>query len=284
MGAKINIIFLPVGSICAVLTQLCFLIPYVRQWGFHLRLNVRFSDPDMMNMYRLILPVMIGVSVNEINVLVDKTLASNVSVGGISALNYAYSLIMFVQGIFAQTIASVYYPSITRKAQEEGSLGLQKIIGDAVFGILTLLIPIAVLSLLLASPIISVLYGRGAFDDNALHLTVSAFVGYAIGIPFYGIREILSRVFYALHDTRTPTKNAIWGMICNIIMNLTFSPLLGVGGLALATSLSSVITSILLLWSLRTKGIFFLKSAFSKKTISQIPILKKYASHGKRED
>lgn len=270
LGAKMNLILLPVGSVVAILIQALFLIPYAKKCHFKLRLNFDFQGQYMKEMYRLIIPVIVGVSVNEINVLVDKTIASNVAEGGISALSYAYSLIMFVQGIFAQTIATVYYPSITKMAEEKGHEKLQKTIDEAISGMLFLLLPIMAGCILLASVVVEVLYGRGAFDTTAVSMTATALIGYAIGIIGYGMREVLSRVFYALNDTKTPTRNAMLGMVLNILMNIVFSRFVGIGGLALATSVSSIITSLLLLRDLKKRDIYSIDKNLMRTVLKMI--------------
>ena len=97
------------------------------------------------------------------------------------------------------------------------------------------------------------MYGRGEFGEEAVKLTSSAMFFYSIGIFGYSLREILSRGFYALEDTRTPMVNTAIGMLINIILNFILAPLLGIGGLALATSISSIIICSLLFYKLYRK-------------------------------
>ena len=258
LGAKCNILLLPIGSIFAVLAQLCFLIPSVKRCDFKLQLNMEFKSSSMTAMYNLLFPVIIGVSVNEMNVLVDRTIASQVSEGGISSLTYAYSLVMFVQGIFGQTIAMIYYPSITKCTEKNSDKDLKEVIDEGVRGMLFFLIPIMVGSIVLSRTIVHILYGRGAFTDESVQQTAQAFTGYAVGIIGFGIREIISRVFYSLKNTKIPTRNAIIGMLINIILNLTLSKWLGIRGLALATSISSIISAFLLLKDAKRMGVYYI--------------------------
>lgn len=253
LGAKWNIIALPVGSLLAVLLQVIILWPTMKKRGYRLRINWKFKDEYIKEICILMIPVTIGVSINQINVLVDRTIASRVAVGGISALTYADSLIMFVQGIFSQSIATVYYPSIARIAEEKNEIKLISLLEEAIGSMVFILMPIMIGCIILANGIVRVLYGRGAFDETAIGLTGTALALYGVGILGYGIREILSRVFYAFHDTKTPMVNAMVGMILNIIMNVTLAEYLGIGGLALATSLSSIITAILLYIALKRR-------------------------------
>lgn len=246
LGAKWNLLALPIGSLFAVLIQVILLWFSMKKKKYRLKLNWDFRDSYVKEILLLMVPVVVGVSVNQINVLVDRTIASQIAVGGISALMYADSLIMFVQGIFSQSVATVYYPSITKLAEEKEEEKLKEILQEALDSIVFILLPIMAGCIILSKGIVHMLYGRGAFDEQAVALTGTALACYGVGILGYGIREMLSRIFYAYHDTKTPMRNAMIGMGLNIFMNITFSFYMGIGGLALATSLSSVITAVLL--------------------------------------
>lgn len=252
-GAKLDIMALPVGSLLAVLLQMLILCPAMARQNYRIKLNWGIRDEYVKEIVRLMIPVIIGVSVNQINVLVDRTIASQIAVGGISALIYADSLIMFIQGIFSQSIATVYYPPITQLAEKKKEDELRKLVSEALESMAFILIPVMVGCLILGTGIVQILYGRGAFDGEAIRLTGTALSLYGAGIVGYGFREVLSRAFYAYHDTKTPMMNAMTGMILNIILNLVFSRILGIGGLALATSASSIVTAVLLYFHLKRK-------------------------------
>lgn len=260
-GAKMDIMALPIGSVFAVFIQVIILLPAMKRQGYRFGMNFEFGNFYVKEMIHLMIPVIIGVSVNQINVLVDRTIASQIAVGGISALIYADSLIMFVQGIFSQSIATVYYPQITKLAEEHKQDELKKMLNEALESMAFMLIPIMLGCIVLGTGIVRALYGRGAFDEEAIRLTGTALSFYGFGIVGYGFREILSRVFYAYHDTKTPMINSMIGMLLNIILNLTLSRTFGIGGLALATSMSSIVTAILLYVHLKKKiGIIFVKA------------------------
>lgn len=263
LGSKVNLTLLSVGSVVAVFIQLFFIWTQIYKTKFRVRLNFQFKSPYIKEIYLLMLPVIAGISVNQINVLINKTIASRISTGGVSALSYADSLIMFVQGVFAQTIATVYYPTITRLVAENKETELKVTISELLEGMLYLLLPMSVGTMLLSTPVVNILYGRGAFNENAIVMTSQVLGFYAVGILGYGFREILSRIFYAFHDTKTPMMNATLGMVLNIILSILFSRYIGIGGLALGTSLSSIITSILLIIHLKKK----MRTFFSSKLL-----------------
>lgn len=112
--------------------------------------------------------------------------------------------------------------------------------------------------------IIILLFGRGTFDSEAIEITSNALVFYSIGTVSFGLREVLSRTFYALKDTKTPMINASIGLVINIILNIILSQYMGIGGLALATSISPVFTTTLLFINLQNKiGLFGINEIIS---------------------
>jgi putative peptidoglycan lipid II flippase len=121
-----------------------------------------------------------------------------------------------------------------------------------------------------AEPIVKLLFGRGAFDPQAISMTSDALFYYSIGMISFGLREVLSSAFYSLQDTKTPMVNGAIAMGMNIILNIILSKFLGIGGLALATSISAIFCTGLLSINLRKKiGAFGMKEI----TISFIKIL-----------
>lgn len=214
----------------------------------------------IINIAQIALPVILGASVNQINILVDRTLASGLAVGGMSAPNYANRIGGFVQGMVIASISTVMYPMTSKMAAEKNIAGLKSTISEAIIMINLLVIPATIGAMLFAEPIVNLLFGRGAFDLDALTMTTSALFLYSIGMIGYGLRQIMSRAFYSVQDTKTPVINAIIAVVINIILNIILSRLMGIGGLALATSISALVCTGLLFISFRKKmGAFGLK-------------------------
>ena len=133
LSSKTNILVLAIGSVIATASQLLLLTPYIYKKGYRHRLGLDIKDEHIKKMLYLALPVIIGVSVNEINILIDRTLASNIAEGGISALNYAKKLNGFVQGLCVTPILTVMYPTISKMAAEDNIKGLKKTLSESVF-------------------------------------------------------------------------------------------------------------------------------------------------------
>lgn len=270
LSVRFGIFILPFGVVIAVSSQLLLLIPFVRKQGYRHTFRIDLANENYRKMLYLSLPIILGTSVNQINMLIDRTIASNIAVGGISALTYASRLNLFIHGIFVISIATALYPTISKMAAERNLSGLKESISEAISGINLLVIPAIVGAMVFAEPIVKLLFGRGAFKSEALVMTTNTFFFYSIGIVGFGLREILSRSFFSLHDTKTPIINASIAIVMNIILNVVLSRFLGIGGLALATSISAIFAAILMFISLRKKiGSFGLK----KITISFLKIL-----------
>jgi putative peptidoglycan lipid II flippase len=253
ISSRGNILVLAYGILLSTVIQLLFILPAVLKKNLKYRRIINFKDAEVKNMLFLALPVILGVAVNEVNTIVDKTLASQISIGGISALNYAQKLNGFVQGIIVASIGTAMYPMISKYAVEGNLTKLKKVLSESIVGTSVLVTPCMIGAMLLSKSIIEILFGRGAFDEQAIIMTSNALFFYSIGMIGMGLRNIISRPFYALQDTKTPMKNASIGVLMNIVLNIILSRYLGIGGLALATSISSIFIVGLLFISLRKK-------------------------------
>lgn len=255
LSATINIHLLPWGALLGLSLQFLFQYPFARKKGFKYKLFVDFNDKYLRRLLWLVIPVLIGVAVNQVSIIVDRTIASTLAEGSISALNYASKLNQFVMGMFIVSISSVIYPMLSKLTTENNKEEFYKSIKTSVNTVTLLVIPISAGAMILAEPIVKMLFERGEFDTRATQMTAIALVFYSIGMIGFGLRDILGKVFYSLQDTKTPMKNAIITIVLNIVLNLLFVNFtnMGIAGLAFATSISAIVTIVLLFISLRKK-------------------------------
>jgi len=274
LSSRFNIMLLSVGSVVSIFSQLVLLIPFARKKGYRYKFVLDLNDEHIKNMAYLAIPVIIGGSVDQVNVLVDKTLASSIAIGGISALSYANKLNVFINGLFVLSISTVIYPIMSKQAAERNINGLKESLKEAINSISLLVIRATVGFMLFSESIVRLLFSRGAFDSKAIYMTSNALFFYSIGMIAYGFREVLSRAFYSLQDSKIPMINATISMVINIILNLILSKFIGIGGLALATSISAIFCTILLFGSFRKKiGPFGMKQiaiSFAKILVASI--------------
>lgn len=269
-----NYYILALGSLIATISQFILLIPFIKKENFKYSLSINFKDDKIKKTLYIALPAILGSSVNQINTLVDKTIASQLITGGISALNYASRLNQFVQGIFVLSVVTVMYPMISSYANRKEYKNIEKTLQKSINIIILFVIPIIIGTIVFSKPLVDLLFGRGQFDNNAVELTSRALLYYSIGLLGFSLREVFVRVFYSFQDSKIPIINSTLGMLINIILNIFLSRYLGIGGLALATSISSTITAILLYISLRKRigsfGIIQISSTFVKILVASL--------------
>lgn len=252
LSKKFSVDFLAIGQVAAIVIEAMFLFTYSIKSGF------RISKAETQKKYILktiiqAIPVIIGSSVNQINKLVDRTIASYIAVGGVSTLVYANRLNLFIHGIIVIPISTVLYPAITKMGIQKKFKNLKESLNNAIIAIFILLIPAIFGGIVLSDIIIELIYGRGAFTLQDIDRTSSVFRWYLFGILGIGLRELLSNVFYSLNDTRTPMINSVFGMVLNILLNIVLSHFFGLKGLAMATSISAIIIAILMYVTLTKK-------------------------------
>jgi putative peptidoglycan lipid II flippase len=253
LGKKLNVMYMSIGSTLAVAVQLVFLLPFVIKNGYKYSFNLEFKDNYIKKTMRLSMPVIFGVSAYQINELVNRTIASRVIVGGITSLSYASKINALIFAVFAVPVATAMYPLISKMVAENDISGLKKTVSNAMISVILIVLPATVGAMIFADPIVTLLFGRGEFNLGAITMTSNALFFFSIGMIAFAIRELLYRVFYSFQDTKTPLINAFLAIMTNIILNIILSKFLGVGGLALATSLSAIFATIFLLISLRKK-------------------------------
>ena len=253
-----SLIFLGYTTVLGFFIQLLIIIPFVKQKGYKFNYHLKRNDKELKTFLSLASPVIIGSSITQLNLLVDRYIASGLGEGRISALEYSSKLIQFANGIIAVSIAITMYPLITNLISSERLKEAQTQILSSLINVIVYLSPISVLIFIFSEEIVEVLFGRGAFDDFAVFLTASTLSYYAIGLVFLGLREVLSRAFFAHSNTKLPMINASLFLIVNVFLSLLLSKHLGVGGVALATSITSILSFFSLLY-LYVKKIDFLK-------------------------
>ena len=212
--------------------------------------------PLVKKIVLLMIPATFGVAIYQINIFVDGICASYESVvgdGAIAALWYANRLVQFPLAIFGLSMATAIFPQMARCVSRNDLRALGENVSFGLRTVFFLMIPSAIGLMILRKPIISLLFERNAFNQYSTQITSMALLYYCIGLFAYAGVHILSRSFYSLQDMKTPVKVASFAMITNIVLNVCLMWPLKVGGLALATSLSSILNLCLLSHFLRKR-------------------------------
>ncbi|SEF55796.1 putative peptidoglycan lipid II flippase [Caloramator fervidus] len=274
LSQKFGIYGLTLATILAYFVQFVFLVPKFKKLGYKYEFYLNFKDENIIRMIKLMVPVIIGVSVSQVNFLVDRMLATTVGEGSIAVLNFANKLNTFVYGIFAVTITTVIYPTLSEYSAKENLKAYRDVLIKGINVILVIMFPASIGMMVLRQPIVDIVFKRGAFDSKAAYLTSLALLFYSPGMIFIGVRDVVGRAFYSIKDTKTPMINSVIGVVLNIVLNIILVKFMGVLGLALATSISTVIVTLLLIRSLNTKvndiGMKVIVNSFNKIFISSL--------------
>ncbi|MDI6711216.1 MAG: murein biosynthesis integral membrane protein MurJ [Bacillota bacterium] len=242
-----------VATLVAIATQFLIQLPTFARLGLPYRPFFDWRHPGLWRMLALAGPVIIGVGANQLNVIVDRMLASGLAEGSISALNYAQKALNLPVGLFAFPLVTVLYPSLSRHSVVGDAAAFRETLvrGLSVLGFL--MIPMTVGLIVLRADFVRFLFQRGAFDEVDAAMTGTAVLFYSLGILFIVWRDYLNRAFYAMQDTATPTWTGVAAVAVNVGLNLALVRVMGLGGLALASSAAAFVGFALLLWRLRRR-------------------------------
>ncbi|MFC1548368.1 murein biosynthesis integral membrane protein MurJ [Candidatus Omnitrophota bacterium] len=253
IGIKGVVVGIIVGGIFQVLMQL----PPLYKRGFRLKKGFQLIHPVASRIGKLLLPRAMGTAVYQMSILIDTVLASLagiVGAGGVAALYYSNRLVQLPLAVFGISLATAVLP---RMSKEVALKDIDKLKGTVSFSlktVFTIMIPAAVGLMVLAEPIVRILFQRGAFTEYSTMITVSALFFYTFGLFAYAGIKILVGTYYSMGDTRTPVKTASFALGVNIVLNLILMWPLKVGGLALATSIAAI-TNLVILYVILTKRI-----------------------------
>lgn len=245
-------IIMATGILLAIVAQTVFSIYRTRKNSYTHEMVIDVKDENIASMVKMAAPIIVGSSVDQINKVIDTKIASSIAVGGVSTLNFAVKISDSILGIFVSAIATVMYPSLSTQAAEGKIDELKITVSKVMTTINLLIIPASVGLMVLAYPVLEILYGR-KFTAAELNLTTQALTWYTLGTVAFGLRQILVRTYYALHDSITPVISGVLSVCINVVLNLILSQVMGLAGLALATSLAAMFSVVFLYYQLRKK-------------------------------
>src|SRR6266850_1726911 len=238
---------LAAGVVVGGMLQLGMQVPQLLRSGWHIRFKIDFSNPGVRQVAKLMVPVIFGVGIVQINVLVGTQFASYLEEGSVTAIYIADRVMELVLGGYAVAVSTVILPLLSRQAALGQMDELKKTLNFAARIILFITLPATVGLIILRQEIIEVLFQHGDFEATSTALTAWALPFFAIGLSAFSMVKIIVPAFYALQDTRTPVKIALVAMFLNIALNFVFIRPLENGGPALAASAAAFFNSFSLL-------------------------------------
>jgi putative peptidoglycan lipid II flippase len=248
---------LALGVLAGGILQLVIQIPAIYKRGFRFRLfEIKFKHPALKRITRLLTPRIFGSAIYQLNVFMDTVFASLshiVGEGAVAAIYYANRLIQFPLAVFGIALSTASLPVMSEQVAMQDVEKFKKTVSFSLRSIFLVMLPSSMFLFMLAQPIIRILFQRGNFDTNSTAITSYALLFYSLGLVFFSGVKVISSAFFSLQDTRTPVKTTGICLIINIILNFFLMWPLKVGGLALASSISSSLNFLMLFYLLEKR-------------------------------
>ncbi|REL30326.1 murein biosynthesis integral membrane protein MurJ [Thalassotalea euphylliae] len=238
------------------LVQFLFQLPFLYRAGVLVKPKWAWHAPGVAKIRKLIVPALFGVSVTQINLLLDTLIASFLVTGSISWLYYADRLLEFPLGLFGIGIATVILPSLSGLHARENKTEFSSTIDWGLRVVCLMGMPALAGLMVLAQPIIMLLFMRGEFSQSDVQQVSYALYAYLSGLVSFMFIKVLAPGFYSRQDTKTPVKIGIIAMVANMAFNLMLAPFYGYVGLAMATTLSATLNAFLLYRGLKNSSVF----------------------------
>jgi putative peptidoglycan lipid II flippase len=230
--------------------------PSLGREGYRFRPALDFSDQGLRRVLVLMGPGTIGLAATQVNLFVNTVLATGEAPGTVSWLGYAFRIMYLPIGIFGVSIATATLPAVSRHAAAAGGEdrpAIRRTMANSLSLMATLNLPATVGLVVLAVPVVQVIFERGAFLPADTLATAAALQFYALGLIGYSVVRITSPAFYALGQPLTPIKVSVASMLANVVLNLVLIRVMGYTGLALGTSIAAVLNAGFLLLLLRRR-------------------------------
>lgn len=243
---------LPFGILISYTIQAALIFTFSVKKGFRYKPTLDLKDPNLRRMLFLAIPLIIGSSSATFGDLINKAIVSGYE-GGVSYLNYSTRLGGILQSVFGTAIISVAYPSLSRSIARNEVKETYKNFGDAVVSICLLIAPASLGLIVLAEPIVEVVYQRGAFTEADLAITVPVFIGYSVGLLALSLRDLFTRMFYSYQDMRTPMWVSILMAATQGILAVALFSVLGISGVTWAMSIATLLGLLILALRLRKR-------------------------------
>lgn len=252
-AAKASLAF-ATGVLIGGFLQFIIQLPQFFSLGYRLKFTLKFQDKHLPLVGKLMLPGLFGLGIYQINALIaDPFVLAYLEKGSIAALNYSNRLLEFTLGVFVISISTVILPNLSKLAAEKNMTNYVNLIMKAVKIVIFISVPATFGLIILREKMISLFFESGLFNLRSFQLVSDAILFHALGLTSIAIYRIYSPAFFALKDTKTPVIGALISMLTNGILCAFLPILLGIGGIALASSLAAFVNSVFLIKKLQKK-------------------------------
>ena len=244
-----------IGVVLGGCAQFLIQLPHLKKANFSLSFRFDLQHPGVKRIGVLIIPTIFGLGITQANLLLNTILASFLAAGSVTFLFYGMRLIHFPLGLVGIALATAILPSLSALTADGAHDELSRRVEFGLRHVFFLMIPATVGLIMLRIPLIHLFFEHGEFTAEATRGTAMAVAFYAIGLWAFGAIRIVVSAFYAMQDTRTPVRVAMLALCCNIVLSLSLMSPLQHGGLALATSVATMLNvSVLLVFLVKKIG------------------------------
>jgi putative peptidoglycan lipid II flippase len=247
------ILAIAAGTLLGGLGQAALQWPALRREGFRYTPVLDLQDPWLREIGRLMVPGVVGLAAVQINLFVNSWLAAGLGTGAVSWLDYAFRLVYMPIGLFGISIATASLPTISARAATRDDAGIREAVSRGLRLMLMLNLPATVGLVVLASPIVALIFEHGRFTPADTAATAVALACYAPGLVGYSAVKLISPAFYAMGSSRVPVVATAASVAVNVGLNLVLVQWLGHRGLALGTSIAALLNAGMLVWMLRAR-------------------------------
>ena len=246
-----------VSILVATFVQVLLPMPWLRgldRGEERLRVVIDWRDPEVKRVFKLMVPVTLGLGLINVNALIDTYFASRFVDPNLAptAIQKAFLIYMLPQGMFSVAVATVLFPTLARLASRGDLRGVADTVSSGLRQITFMLAPAAVFSAVLAEPIVRILYQRGHFLPTQTPVVAGAVAAFSAGLVFNGAMLMLNRTFFSLQENWVPTAIAVGNLILNAVLDAVFYHL-GVWGIPLSTAVCNIASTVVLLVVLRRR-------------------------------
>jgi putative peptidoglycan lipid II flippase len=240
-----------IAWLVATVVQMLIIAWALRKIEFRFSFHLDWHDSRVRQVLILFLPVTLSIGIINLDVFLNVGLGTLVSAHAPGAINDAFRIYMLPQGVFSVAVATVLFPTLSRLAARRDLRGMRRTLGNGIRQINLLLIPSAALMAVLATPIVRLVYQRGAFTPGSTPVVATALFWFAFSLPFAGVNLLLGRTFFALQKPWIPTKLATLNIAVDIVVSLALYKPFGIAGLVIGTVAANVVGTALQLRRLR---------------------------------
>ncbi len=242
---------LAIAILVATFVQLAMAFGALGRIDFRLQMHIDWHDPRIRQVFTLMLPVTIGLGIVNLDQLINSIFGTLVSEQAPRAIDNAFRIYMLPQGLFSVAVATVLFPTMSRMAAARDADALRRVVGIGMRQINLLLIPAAAFMIVLAKPIVELVFQRGEFNAESTHLVSVALFWFAFSLPFGGLNLLLTRAFFAVQRPWLPTRMAAINIVVDIIVSVGLYKPFGIAGLIIGTVAANMVMTGLLLFRLR---------------------------------